>query len=101
MVGKLEVMKETVYTSDSQLRSPRIFFRDLIDDLPATREIGWRFFVHNLRSQYRRSWLGYLWLIIPPLMTTLVWVYLNRVNLLNISTPDIPYPVYVLTGTFL
>lgn len=94
-------MEETVYTSGSQLNNPKLFFREAVEDLKATREIGWRLFLRNLRSQYRQSWLGYLWLIIPPLGTTLIWVYLGRAKILNVNTTDVPYPVYVLTGVFL
>lgn len=94
-------MKETIYTSYSQLSTPRIFLRELIEDLKTTQEIGWRFFLRNLRSQYRQSWLGYLWLIIPPLGTTLIWVYLSRAKILNVNTIDVPYPIFVLTGMFL
>lgn len=94
-------MKETVYTSGSQLGTPKFFFREAMDDLKATREIGWRLFLRNLRSQYRQSWLGYLWLIIPPLGTTLIWVYLSRAKILNVNTVDVPYPIFVLTGMFL
>ncbi len=95
------MMKETVYKSNSQLVTPRLFFSELLTDLRAIREIGWHFFLRNLRSQYRQSWLGYLWLLIPPFGTTLIWVYLTRANILNIGTMNIPYPVYVLTGMFL
>jgi lipopolysaccharide transport system permease protein len=94
-------MKETVYTSTFQLSTPRIFLQELIEDLKATREIGWRFFLRNLRSQYRQSWLGYLWLIIPPLGTTVIWVYLSKAKILNVNTMDVPYPIFVLTGMFL
>lgn len=94
-------MKETIYTASSQLSTPKLFFRETIDDLKATREIGWRLFLRNLRSQYRQSWLGYLWLIFPPLATALIWVFLTKTKILNINDTEIPYPVYVLTGTFL
>jgi lipopolysaccharide transport system permease protein len=94
-------MKETVYTSNSQLSTPRIFLQELIEDLKSTREIGWRFFLRNLRSQYRQSWFGYLWLLIPPLGTTVIWVYLSKAKILNVNTMDVPYPIFVLTGMFL
>jgi len=94
-------MKETVYTASSQLAAPRIFFLEAVEDLKAVREIGWRFFLRNLRSQYRQSWLGYLWLILPPLGTTLIWVYLSKAKILNVDGMSIPYPVFILTGMFL
>lgn len=94
-------MAETVYTSGSQLNNPKLFFREAIEDLKATREIGWRLFLRNLRSQYRQSWLGYLWLIFPPLATALIWVFLTKAKILTINNTTVPYPVYVLTGMFL
>ena len=94
-------MKETVYTSDSQLAAPRIFFGELAADLKATRELGWRLFISNLRSQYRQSLLGYVWIIVPPLLTSLVWIFLNRVNVISSTSTQIPYPAFVLSGVFI
>lgn len=94
-------MKQTVYSASSQLAAPRIFFREAVEDLKAVREIGWRFFLRNLRSQFRQSWLGYLWLVLPPLGTTLIWVYLGEAKILNVNVTDVPYPVFVLSGMFL
>lgn len=50
---------------------------------------------------YRQSLLGYVWLILPPIATAFVWVFLNNQNLINIETGAVPYPVFVLTGTVL
>ncbi len=94
-------MKETVYTSDSQLAAPRIFFGEIIADLKTTRELGWRLFITNLRSQYRQSLLGYVWMVVPPLLTSLIWIFLSRANVISSLPANIPYPVFVLTGVFI
>src|SRR5258708_16642469 len=94
-------MIETIYSSESQLRSPRRFWRETVTDLCASREVAWRLFLRNLRSQYRQSVLGYLWILLPPVATMLLWVYLNWTKALTIGSTDIPYPIYVLTGTLL
>jgi lipopolysaccharide transport system permease protein len=39
--------------------------------------------------------------LVPPLATSLTWVYLNAANILNVGRTNTPYPVYVLTGTLL
>ncbi|HEY0257850.1 MAG TPA: hypothetical protein VGC39_10435, partial [Candidatus Methylacidiphilales bacterium] len=90
-------MIETIYSSESQLRSPRRFLRETMMDLRASREVAWRLFLRNLRSQYRQSVLGYLWILLPPLATMLLWVYLNWTKTVAIGRTDIPYPIYVLT----
>ena len=95
-------MEEAVYSADSQLRAPGRFAAGLWADLRVAPPLAWRLFVHGLRARYRQSWLGYLWLLLPPLATTLTWVYLNRAGVLDVGeTVGVPYPVYVLTGTLL
>ena len=94
-------MTETVYSSESRLRSPGRFLRETFTDLRASREVAWHLFARNLRSQYRQSFLGYLWIVLPPVATMLLWVYLNWTKTLAIGATALPYPVFVLTGTML
>lgn len=94
-------MSETIYSSQSQLRAPGRFLREAIADVRASREVAWHLFARNLRSQYRQSFLGYIWILLPPIATMLLWVYLNWSKTLTVGRTDIPYPIYVLTGTML
>lgn len=90
-----------VYSADSQLRRPRQFLRGALADLLASRELAWRLFVRNVRGQHRQSLLGYLWVVLPPLATTLIWVLLDASQVVNIGDTGIPYALYVLCGTVL
>lgn len=99
--GRRAFLEEVVYTADSQLRAPGRFAAELRADLRVAPAVGWRLFLHGLRAGHRRSWLGYLWLLIPPLATTATWVYLNHMRVLDVGPTDVPYTVYVLTGTVL
>jgi lipopolysaccharide transport system permease protein len=94
-------LKETVYSPDSELLNPGRLFRNMMSDLLASRELAWRLFVRNISAQYRQSLLGYFWAFIPPLFTTLIWVFLNSQNILNVGDTGMPYPLFVLTGTVL
>jgi lipopolysaccharide transport system permease protein len=94
-------MADSIYSSQSRLRSPGRFVREMFSDLRSSREVAWHLFARNLRAQYRQSILGYLWILLPPVATMVLWVYLNRTKTLAIGHTDIPYPVYVLTGTML
>jgi lipopolysaccharide transport system permease protein len=94
-------LPQVVYTADTQLRRPRQFIGRMMADLLASRELAWRLFARNIRARYRQSLLGYLWVILPPLATTLVWVYLNASHILQVKETDVPYPAYVLVGTLL
>lgn len=93
--------EEAVYSADSQLRAPRRFAAGVWADLRVAPPLARRLFLHGLRAGYRQSWLGYVWLVLPPLATTLTWVYLSRAGVLAVGETGLPYPVYVLTGTLL
>lgn len=97
----LDSLPEVVYTSDSQLRHPRQFVRHMLTGLLAARELAWRLLVRNIQAQYRQPLLGYFWIILPALATTLLWIFLNQSQILDVGETDIPYPVYVLVGTLL
>ena len=50
---------------------------------------------------YRQSILGYVWAFLPPVATTLVWVFLNSSKIVDTADTATPYPVYVMIGTLL
>jgi lipopolysaccharide transport system permease protein len=90
-----------VYSPDSQLSSISTLLKSMFSDLKSCRFLAWRFFVRNLSAQYRQTFLGYIWIFLPPLATTAVWIFLNSQKIINIPQTNLPYPVYVLTGTLL
>ena len=92
---------DAVYTPGSQLRSPGIFIGNMWHDLVASRELAWRLIVRDINARYRQSVFGILWAFLPPLATAGIFIILNRAAVINVSTQDIPYPVFVLFGTLL
>jgi lipopolysaccharide transport system permease protein len=63
--------------------------------------MAWRLFVHGLEARHRQSRLGYLWLLLPALASTLTWVYLAHKRILHLRETAVPYALYVLAGTLL
>jgi lipopolysaccharide transport system permease protein len=94
-------LPEIVYTPASALGNPGQLLRAMVSDLTRSRELAWRLAVRDISAQYRQSFLGLLWLFILPLLNTLVWVFIHAIGVVKISTTDIPYPVYVFTGSVL
>ena len=94
-------MRTTIYTPDSLLSNPLRMAREMLRDLAASRELAWRLAVRDLSAQYRQTILGFLWAIILPLANTLIWIFLSRSGVVNVSDTALPYPVYVFTGTML
>jgi lipopolysaccharide transport system permease protein len=94
-------LPETIYSPESLMLNPRRLLGNMFSDLRTCRFLAWRLFVRNMAAQHRQSFLGYLWLFMVPVANTLVWVFLNQQNIINVGTTDIPYPAFVLTGTLL
>lgn len=88
-----------VYTPDSPIRQPRRLLGEMARDLRAARLLAWRLLVRDISVQYRQTLLGYFWALLPPIVLTLVWVVLNSTQFVSISTGDLPYAVYALTGS--
>jgi lipopolysaccharide transport system permease protein len=91
----------TIYSAAPAVRNPASYFSEAWHDLSACREVAWSLFLRNLRAQYRRSLLGYSWLLLPSVATTLTWVFLSRTRIVAVGATTLPFPLYVLAGTML
>ncbi|MBF0454842.1 MAG: ABC transporter permease [Magnetococcales bacterium] len=94
-------LKVTHYSSEAKLRHPVALLKGIAEGMMESRELAWQLFLRDIRQRYRQSVLGILWVIIPPLVTTLIFIFLNERKILNIAETDIPYPIYVMIGTLL
>jgi len=93
--------KVIVYSPESGIRKPGHLLREMFTNWKGSFELGWRLFLRDRKGMYRQSILGIAWAFIPPIMTTLVWVFLNGQRIINIDDPGVPYPAFVLTSTLL
>jgi lipopolysaccharide transport system permease protein len=91
----------TVYTPESPLRHPTALFRAMGHDLLASRELAWRLFLRDTRARYRQSLLGYLWVFIPPLLSSVPFIFLNAQGVIKIGETPLPYAAYALIGTMI
>lgn len=87
------------YTPEAALRHPRKIIAQMFRDLRASRDLAWRLTVRDISAQYRQTALGYVWAILPPLATSLVFILLNRSQIVDVGETGIPYPVFVIMGT--
>jgi lipopolysaccharide transport system permease protein len=89
------------YSAEARLRHPILMLSAIITGLLESRELAWQLFLRDVRQRYRQSILGVVWVIVPPIITTLIFIVLNERKILNIPATDIPYPIYVMFGTLL
>jgi lipopolysaccharide transport system permease protein len=96
MTGKRKV----IYSHASVLTSGN-FFYSLYQDLKSARELTWRLILRDIQTRYRQSLLGIFWAFITPLATVATFIVLNRTSIISAGKIDIPYPLFVLTGSIL
>lgn len=71
------------------------------EKISITFRLSWELFVRNMVARHRNSQLGYLWLILSPLVLAGTWIFLKRSGNFHIPETNIPYGPYVVTGVFL
>jgi lipopolysaccharide transport system permease protein len=91
----------TIYSLESPLANPVKLIREILRDIWRSRELSWILFTRDLKAQYRQSYLGYVWLIIPMISTTIVWMFLNSSQVIQVAPTKISYPAYVMLGSLI
>ena len=91
----------TVFTPDSSLAHPLNMLNEMLHDLIAARELSWQLAVRDIRAQYRQAALGLIWVLILPVAHTLTWIFLSKSGVVTVATTNLPYPIYVFTGTMI
>lgn len=66
-----------------------------------TLDLAWRLFVRTVGAKYRKSFLGYFWMVAPALLITAGLTLANRAGIVNPGTTTLPYPLFALIGTLL
>ena len=88
-----------VYSPESPLSNPGKLIKEVFYDLYRCRELIWILFQRDLKAQFRQSYLGYVWLFLPPVMITAVWLFLSNQKVIAVGDTGIPYPVFVIVGS--
>ena len=94
-------LKTTIYTATKQENRVASLAKEMREEMYASRHIILQVFIRDLKAAYRKSYLGYLWAVIPGLTTTAIWMFLNSQNIIQVAETPIPYPLYVLIGSTL
>lgn len=89
-----------VYSPQNKYSLTQIF-KEILLGFREGRELAWRLFVRDLKAGYKKSFLGVVWLFIPPFFTAGIWIFLNSQNVVNISGAPMNYAAFTLCGTIL
>lgn len=94
-----ETDQMSVYTAASPLEDVSLLLRRTAAELWNYRGLAWVLFMRDIRSQYRQSYLGYIWLFIPVIATTVLWLFLQGAKVVNVESTRIPYPIFLTIGS--
>ena len=66
-----------------------------------SRELIRQLFIRDYLAVHKKSFLGFTWIMLAPVVATFSWLFMNAAGVLQPGTTGVPYPVYVLLGTTL
>jgi lipopolysaccharide transport system permease protein len=75
--------------------------RHIVTGVLGTLSLSWRLFARTIGAKYRKSFLGYFWLVAPALFITAGGTLAHRAGILNPGDTGLPYPIFVLLGTLI
>jgi len=90
-----------IYSPQPLLSRPGVMLREMLGDLWDGRELAWRLFLRDVSAQYRQSYLGYIWAFLPPLISSLTFVFLSSQGLFSTGKTGLPYAAFAMIGTLL
>ncbi|HEX8967784.1 MAG TPA: ABC transporter permease [Chloroflexota bacterium] len=67
-------------------------------DFARWREVVYMLVLRDLKARAKQAYLGYLWILIQPLLLTGVFSFLIQQVLGRTDLSDIPYPVFLMAG---
>jgi len=93
----------TIYDASGRDRVSLAAWGSMLRELAQYRELIYRLVFRNVAGQFRQSFLGYVWIALPPVATTVVFSLLRQAQVVNVPMPAgaMPYALFALVGTTL
>ncbi|MBL8750811.1 MAG: ABC transporter permease [Planctomycetes bacterium] len=82
---------------DADRRSPRSRAAEFARGVA----LSWRIFQRTIGAKYRKSFLGYFWMIAPAMLITGAAMLANEAGVTNPGSTTLPYGLFVCIGTLL
>jgi lipopolysaccharide transport system permease protein len=87
---------EVMYTPDSIRRRGWHVWRTIINEFLNSRELIWRLILRDIAARYRQSMFGYLWAVLPSIVTVIVFAALTQSQTIPVAETALPYVAYAL-----
>jgi len=70
----------------------------MVKEIADNRRLIWLLIRRDLSVRYRQSILGYVWAVVPPILTVGIFAFLNASRVIPIGNTRIPYVAFALWG---
>jgi len=87
------------YEANGEIQGPVASVLSASRELYWSRYVIWHLFVRDFVAGFRQKLLGYLWIVIAPVLGIISFVFMQWTGILNPGQIEIPYPIYVYIGT--
>ena len=92
----------TIYEANQRQKSGLLkILIVMIKDIILYRELIWQLFKRDFLMQYKKSFLGFGWVLLSPLIGFASWLFMNAAGVLNPGDINFPYPAFLLISTTL
>lgn len=73
----------------------------LLSELLNSVILSWRLFSRTIGAKYRKSFLGFFWMVVPAALITVGASLAGRSGIINPGPINLPYPLFVFLGTII
>ena len=90
-----------VYDASGRDRTSISAWKVMFKEIKDHYEIITRLISSNIRGQFKQSYIGYIWIALPPVANTVVFSLLRMAKIVNVEMADeaMPYALFALMGT--
>jgi lipopolysaccharide transport system permease protein len=87
------------YSRQRQNMSNFQIFSTMFTNMYQSRWFIWVMFKRDFYMANKRSFLGYGWLLLSPVLASVSWIAMNYIGVLKPGEMDIPFPIFILVGS--
>jgi lipopolysaccharide transport system permease protein len=87
---------KVIYSADAVPGRGFSIWLDMFRDVVNYRDLMWELMRRNISVRYRQSLFGYIWAVVPQIVTTLIFVFLAQKRVFAMGQPPMPYIIFVL-----
>ena len=84
-----------IYEPRQKGRKQRVW-QEMFRELSASRELIWRLIVRDFSVRYRQSILGYVWAVLPQIVTVAIFAFLSSHRVFDMGQTAMPYVIHAL-----